>query len=50
MKKNIVHGLMLIGVTFFMLSACSDDDLSPSISANNSPVTLSLNVQGEKKS
>lgn len=49
MKKNIVHGLMLIGVTFFMLSACSDDDLSPSISANNSPVTLSLNVQGEKK-
>lgn len=49
MKKNIVHSLMLIGVAFFILTACSDEELSPSVSANNSPVTLSLNVQGEKK-
>lgn len=49
MEKNIVQSLMLIGLTFFMLTACSDDDMSPFVTASSSPCTLSLNVQGEKK-
>lgn len=49
MKRNIVNNLILICATFFMLSACSDDDLSPSQPENSSQVVLSLNVQGEKK-
>lgn len=49
MKNNIVNRLLLIGMTFFMLTACTDDDWSSSISHNNSPVILSLNVQGEKE-
>lgn len=49
MKRNIINRLLLIGVTFFMLTACSDEDWPSSISISNSPVTLSLNVQDENK-
>lgn len=49
MKKNIVNSLIVVCSTLFMLSACSDDDLSPSLPGHDSPVVLSLNVQGEKK-
>lgn len=49
MRNNIVNRLLLIGMTFCMLTACSDDDWSSSISHSNSSVTLSLNVHGEKK-
>lgn len=49
MKKRIVNSLILMGVAFLLLTACSDDDLSSSLSSSNFPVTLLLNVQGEKK-